>query len=355
MKILILISSLEGGGAERIASRVAGALAESNEVHIMPFSAASCPFPLSEKVQVNNAGLFDLRKKSRFPFRFLISIVFGYCYLSYIRLRYRPDVTLSFLNKPNLLNAFALGGGRKVMSERNNPKRKGKRHFRLASLAYRFADKIIFQSDTVRNMFPENIRQKGVVVPNPIEVTCKAESGCHKIVASGRLKPQKNFPLLIRAFSKFHSSHPGHTLHIYGKGPQEEELRQLIGDLSLDGKVFLDGFVKKVHEAIRDAEMFVLSSNFEGMPNALLEAMMMGIPCVTTTFEGASELFGDSGCCLMVPTCDEAALAEAMSRLDDDPLLRESLANQAREFTERFSTEKVIPLWEKELCQENSR
>ena len=218
-----------------------------------------------------------------------------------------------------------------------------------------FADKVIFQSDTVRNMFPEEIRLKGVVVPNPIEVTSKAECGCHKIVASGRLKPQKNFALLIRAFSKFLTSHPGHTLHIYGKGPLEEELRQLIGDLSLEGKVFLEGFVEKVHEAIRDAEMFVLSSNFEGMPNALLEAMMMGLPCVTTSFEGASELFGDSSCCLMVPTCDEAALAEAMSRLDDDPLLRESLANQALEFTERFSTEKVIPLWEKELCQEKSR
>ena len=355
MKILILISSLEGGGSERIAARVASALAERHEVHIMPFSVGKYPYSLSRKVLIDNAGLFDLREKSRLPFRFIISVIYGYFYLSIIRLRFRPDVTLSFLKNLNLLNAFAIGGGRKVMSERNNPKSKGKRYFRLACLAYRFADKVIFQSDTVRNMFPEEIRLKGVVVPNPIEVTSKAECGCHKIVASGRLKPQKNFALLIRAFSKFLTSHPGHTLHIYGKGPLEEELKQLIGDLSLEGKVFLEGFVKKVHEASRDAEMFVLSSNFEGMPNALLEAMMMGLPCVTTSFEGASEFFGDSSCCLMVPTCDEAALAEAMSRLDDDPLLRESLANQALEFTESFSTEKVIPLWEKELCQENSR
>ncbi len=354
MKILILISSLEGGGAERIASRVASALAERHEVHIMPFSAASSPYPISDKVHIDNAGLFDLRKKSRIPYRFVISIVFGYLYLSFVRLSFRPDVTLSFLKKPSLLNAFALGWGRKVMSERNNPRQKGERLFQIACRAYHHADKVIFQSDTVRNMFPETIRCKGVVIPNPVEVTCRASGSSLKIVASGRLRPQKNFALLIKAFSIFLASHPGHTLHIYGKGPLEEDLRHQISDMSLDGKVFLEGYVEGIHEAIRDAEIFVLSSDYEGMPNALLEAMMMGLPCVTTAFEGAGELFGDSDSCLMVPVGDEVALAEAMSKLDDDPSFREILANRARIFAERFSTEKVIPLWEKELCQENS-
>jgi glycosyltransferase involved in cell wall biosynthesis len=349
MKILILISSLEGGGAERIASRVASALADKHEVHIMPFSSASSPYPISEKVKVDNAGLFDLRKKSRLPFRFLISIVFGYFFLSFIRLRFRPDVTLSFLKKPSLLNAFALGGGRKIMSERNNPRQKGERHFRMTCLAYRHADKVIFQSNTVRNMFPEEIRRKGVVIPNPVEVVCEASGNSHKIVASGRLRPQKNFALLIKAFSAFLASHPDHTLHIYGKGPLEGALRRQISDMSLEGKVFLEGYVDRIHEAIQDAEMFVLSSYFEGMPNALLEAMMMGLPCVTTAFEGAGELFGDSDSCLMVPVGDERAMAEAMAKLDDEPQFRDSLSNRGRMFAELFSTEKVIPLWEKEL------
>ncbi len=349
MKILILISSLEGGGAERIASRVASALADKHEVHIMPFSSASSPYPISDKVKVDDAGLFDLRKKSRLPFRFLISIVFGYFFLSFIRLRFRPDVTLSFLKKPSLLNAFALGGGRKIMSERNNPRQKGERHFRMTCLAYRHADKVIFQSNTVRNMFPEEIRRKGVVIPNPVEVVCEASGNSHKIVASGRLRPQKNFALLIKAFSTFLASHPDHTLHIYGKGPLEGALRRQISDMSLEGKVFLEGYVDRIHEAIQDAEMFVLSSYFEGMPNALLEAMMMGLPCVTTAFEGAGELFGDSDSCLMVPVGDERAMAEAMAKLDDEPQFRDSLSNRGRMFAERFSTEKVIPLWEKEL------
>ncbi|MBR1927577.1 MAG: glycosyltransferase, partial [Bacteroidales bacterium] len=325
------------------------ALAQRHKVSIMPFSASSNPYPLSDKVKVRDAGLFDLRKESIIPYRWLISIVFGYLYLSFVRLFFRPDVTLSFLNKPNLLNAYTLGGGKKIMSERNNPKKKGEAHFRSACQAYRHADKVLFQSETVRDMFPEEIRRKGVVVPNPVEVTRMAEGSSRGIVASGRLKPQKNFPLLIRAFSRFLEGHPGHTLHIYGKGPQEEELRKLIHDLSLDGKVFLEGFVSDIHEAIKDAEMFVLSSDYEGMPNALLEAMMMGIPCVTTSFESAGELFRDSGSCVMVPVGDEYALSEAMSALDEDIRFRESLSERGREFAEQFSLEKVIPLWEKEL------
>lgn len=349
MKILILISSLEGGGAERIASRVASALADKHEVHIMPFSSASSPYPISDKVKVDNAGLFDLRKKSRLPFRFLTSIVFGYFFLSFIRLRFRPDVTLSFLKKPSLLNAFALGGGRKIMSERNNPRQKGERHFRMTCLAYRHADKVIFQSNTVRNMFPEEIRRKGVVIPNPVEVVCEASGNSHKIVASGRLRPQKNFAILIRAFSTFLASHPDHTLHIYGKGPLEGALRRQISDMSLEGKVFLEGYVDRIHEAIQDAEMFVLSSYFEGMPNALLEAMMMGLPCVTTSFEGSDEFFSGTDSCLMVPLKDELALADAMSRLADDDEFRSTLSERGEAFAQRYSPEHIIPLWEEAL------
>ena len=350
MKILILISSLEGGGSERIATRVASALAERHEVHIMPFSVSKYPYPLSRNVRIDNAGLFDLRERKRFLLRLIISVFYGYFYLSIFRLRFRPDVTLSFLNKLNLLNAFAFfRGGRIVMSERNNPLMKGRGHVRLACLAYRFADKVFFQSETVRSMFSDSIRRKGVVVPNPVEVDCKANGHSHKIVTVGRLKRQKNQESLIKAFAAFNNEHPGHTLHIFGKGELENELRQLVSELSLERSVFFEGFVTNVHEAIRDAEMFVLSSNYEGMPNALLEAMMMGLPCVTTSYEGVEELLGDSGCCLIVPVGDNLALAGAMARIAEEPQLRSLLSQKATAFSERFTVDRVIPLWEKEL------
>ena len=165
----------------------------------------------------------------------------------------------------------------------------------------------------------------------------------------GRLKRQKNQESLIKAFAAFNNEHPGHTLHIFGKGELENELRQLVSELSLERSVFFEGFVTNVHEAIRDAEMFVLSSNYEGMPNALLEAMMMGLPCVTTSYEGVEELLGDSGCCLIVPVGDNLALAGAMARIAEEPQLRSLLSQKATAFSERFTVDRVIPLWEKEL------
>ena len=95
----------------------------------------------------------------------------------------------------------------------------------------------------------------------------------------------------------------------------------MIAESGLEGKVILEGFHADVHASIADAEQFVLSSDYEGMPNALLEAMMMGLPCISTQFEGATELIGDSGACLMTPKRDVEALAAAMSRLSDDPAL----------------------------------
>lgn len=352
MKILILISSLEGGGAERVANRLANGLSERHEVYIMPFSRAEKAFPLSERVRIVNAGIWDLRKNHgtwRYV-TYLISLVYGYFRLSAFRLLSRPDVTLSFLNKLNLLNVFALGGGRKVMSERNNPKKKGKWAFRSASFAYRFADKVVFQTDTVRNMFPEMIRSKGVVIPNPVEVDCTSVfSDSRKIVTAGRLKGQKNHALLIRAFAVFALDHPDHTLHIYGKGPLLDELGRLVSGLSLESRVFLEGYRSDIHEAIRDAEQFVLSSDFEGMSNSLIEAMMMGLPCISTDYEGAGELLAGSGACLLTPVGDADALAVAMASLADNPSFRASLSVKAVEFSGRFSMERVLNEWEEVL------
>ena len=108
-------------------------------------------------------------------------------------------------------------------------------------------------------------------------------------------------------------------------------------------------FNDKIHPLIADAEQFVLSSDYEGTPNALLEAMMMGLPCITTAFEGTSELLRDQPPCLVTPVGDEAALAEAMSRLADNPPLRTTLSQRGQQFTQNFTLDKIIPRWKEVL------
>ena len=226
---------------------------------------------------------------------------------------------------------------------------KDKVYFLNSRIMFTLADRVVFQSETVRNMFPEAIRRKGTVIPNPVEITCRAtEPAGHKVAAVGRLHSQKNFPLLIRAFLLFSENHPEHTLHVYGEGDDIGKLRSLVHDLSLQEKVFFDGFQDDVHTAIRDAEMFVMSSDYEGMPNALLEALMMGLPCISTLFEGASEFFSGEGseACLLTPVGDGQALSEAMSSLADDPVRRRNLARKGAEFAQKFSIDQVVPLWE---------
>lgn len=350
-KILIVTNTLGHGGAQRVAVRLANALSVRHEVYLAFFSK-EINYTVSDKVRTLDIGEAMGIHNVIWPFRLLVYQFFrlrGFLFFSRFRLREKPDATLSFLHRPDMLNILAPSPGIRVLSERNNPKMKDKVYFINSRVMFSLADRVVFQSETVRNMFPKAIRRKGTVIPNPVEVSCLAtEPVGHKIVAVGRLHSQKNFPLLIRAFAMFSKDHPEHSLHIYGEGDDFHKLRMLVKELSLQEKVLFDGFQDDVHRAIRDAEMFVMSSDYEGMPNALLEALMMGLPCISTLFEGAGEFFSGKGseACLLTPLGDEKALSAAMAALADDPLRRRDLARKGAEYAQKYSIDEVIPLWE---------
>jgi len=339
-----------------VVSRLANALSEDNDVLIMTFPTERM-YPLSDKIRVYpfhepTNTILDIFGQGR-P-GFIKGFKRRYTYVKQLKMimrRERPDVTISFLDNPNFLNAMAGGCGIKIMSERNNPKYKGKRYFLRECFSFFFADKVVFQTNTIKNMFPFWIRRKGVVIPNPVHVSCAAIGGRKKIVTMGRIHPQKNHVLLIRAFSEFVKIHPSYTLHIYGKYDLGDNLEEIVEKMGLAGKVFLEGFRDDVHEAISDAEQFVLSSEYEGTPNALLEAMMMGLPCISTDFEGAREMMGGCDACLLTPVGDVKALLEAMCRFADNELLRKEYARRGTEFAQVFSEDKVLPQWRGLFCQ----
>lgn len=359
-KVLIVIDTLYGGGAERVVSRLANALSVDNEVIIFTRSTPD-RYQLAENIKVLNftepPRPFTYRGRGmRFvePLLAPFNDLYGYWSLSKmledLKRKEKPDVTLSMLQGPNIANAFSKGPGLKVLSERNNPAKKSSAYRRWSNLSFRRADRVIFQTETIRNHYSSSIRKKGVVVPNPVLVDCQAtEGGSKRIVTMGRLHPQKNHTMLIKAFALFSKNHPEHTLHIYGKNLGEEDLNPLIESLSLTDKVFIEGFKNPVHSFIVDAEQFVLSSDYEGTPNALLEALMMGFPCITTAFEGTHELLGEDAPCLVTPVGDEVALAGAMARLADDYALRETLSTRAVQFAQAFSMEKIMPKWREVL------
>ena len=199
-------------------------------------------------------------------------------------------------------------------------------------------------------MFSERVRRKSVIIHNPVDVRVRAEEKPKKrIVTAGRLNSQKNHEMLIRAFRIFHETHPEYTLTVYGEGELRKKLERLIEKLSLKGSVFLPGFKNGLHEEMKDAGMFVLSSDFEGLSNALMEAMMMGLAVITTDCTGSDELVEDGRDGLVVKRGDVMMMADAMARLADDEKLRKSMAEAAFKRAADFRLNRIVMKWWREI------
>ena len=221
--------------------------------------------------------------------------------------------------------------------------------------AYEKADHVVFQSEQVRSVFEKSIREKSSILKNPVMIPEPADDKRKKkIVTMGRLTSQKNHVLLIRSFAGFYRRFPGYTLHLFGDGELSDDLQALAASLGIRDAVQFHGHVRDIHEAIADAEIFALSSSFEGLSNALLECMMMGFPCVSTRCEGSVDVIrsGENG--LLVDKGSDGQMAAALALLADDPGLRQKLGAAAKETAERYRTDLIIAQW-KELTERMTR
>jgi glycosyltransferase involved in cell wall biosynthesis len=192
------------------------------------------------------------------------------------------------------------------------------------------------------------------VIPNPIPtqiLNIKLQVSANenrRLLSIGRLAEQKQFGLLIKVFGSLAADNHSWTLRIIGEGPLRVELEQQIIDLNLVGRVELLGRSENIAEELIQADAFVLASAYEGFPNALLEAMAVGLPCVTFDCpSGPREMSMDGQSALLVPMNDERALAHELERLLKNVDLRQSLGNKARaSVKERFALDRVLEQWD---------
>jgi glycosyltransferase involved in cell wall biosynthesis len=176
------------------------------------------------------------------------------------------------------------------------------------------------------------------------------------LITLGRLKPQKNQQLLIRAFAMIAHEYPDWRLCIVGDGPEREPLQALIEELGMSVRITLTGSTTAPFAVLKQADIFVLSSLFEGMPNALLEAMACGLPVITTDYRGGpQDIIQRDADGIIVPSDDVSALAAAMSQLMGDAAHRQRLADGAREVVQRFSLDRILDQWEATLMQVANR
>ena len=239
-----------------------------------------------------------------------------------------------------------------LFAERNDPRRDPKSAFKraLRTLAFRFADVCVFQTGFAKSLFPTSVQRKGVVIPNPLAPsTPQPYEGERRkaVVAVCRLDEQKNIPMLLSTFSMLGAPYHDYVLEIYGEGPLRGEVEDLIASMGLSERVKLCGFVNDVHERIKDAALYVSTSDYEGISNSMLEALAIGLPCVVTDcpIGGAKEAIQDGVNGLLVPVGDAEACCSAMERILENPDLSNQFSLQACTIRQRLQIQEIAQSW----------
>ena len=305
-----MVSAESKGGAQRVACQVASGLSESFNVLLLFGTGPQHCFPLSDKVVLRHFPklLYD-------PFEIIKCRI-----VKTLKKRLRIDVSISLLLSMNRINLKTRQGERVIVSERNNPAIAYPETFSETKRIYKKADHVVFQTHEVQSLYEPEIQAHSSVLPNPVSIQTlsRPETAKKRIVNVARLHKNKNQEMLIRAFARFLPLHPDYTLSFYGDGSLRKALQILVESLGIQDKVFFHGNAEDVHKQIADAACFVLSSNVEGMPNALLEAMMMGLPCISTNCTGAKEVIRSGWNGLLVERGDENGLLAWTAKAFED-------------------------------------
>lgn len=325
-----------------------------HHVHMILIRNKPQTYPISTKVNI-----IQLSYDSSSKIRILLQR------LKQIRLHAKviqPDCIVSFMWDVNVMTLISTLGlhARVVISERafpRSPHRSRWSRFFESSL-YGFADAIVYQTEGARTFCPYRFRRKSCVIPNAVAaptVLPYLGERTKRIVSVGRLTEQKNYPMLIRAFAIFTRAHEDYRLQIFGDGKLKTHLRSIASELGIAERVDFCGFVNDVSQQINDASMFVMSSDYEGISNAMAEAMALGLPTVCTDCPvgGAALMIEDGINGLLVPVGSDEALADAMARIADDADFARSISDKAKEVVERFSAKKIGIMWEEVMRGEN--
>lgn len=270
--------------------------------------------------------------------------------------RLQADVVLSTIGKNNfmalLANAFL--PTKVVVSVVAEPTEEypGRLMRFLAKTLFYFADGIVLQTTDAMKFFPKGIRKKSVILKNslnPAFVRPRYEgSRCQDIVAVGRMDENKNHRMAIRAFSRIAETFPESRLILYGDGPLRETLQKEVREKGLEERILLPGAVTDVADRIERAYAFLLTSFTEGMPNTLIEAMSLGLPCISTDCPcgGPRDLIADGRNGFLVPVDDDKAMARRLKQLLSDPGKADEMGREAARLQQDYRPDRVNAAWE---------
>lgn len=351
-KIVFITRNMTAGGAERVIAQIANHFVEKEiECFIVTLDDKEVFYHLNKKIKV-----YPIGRRSRNKY---IDKLQRYWEIRKYVKYHKPDVVLALPEEIGIFVIPTLMGTDipVVVSERNNPWtmpwKRITRIFRI--LFYPFSSGIVFQTEQASSFFSSRIRKKSIVLPNPLDLNriprVVKNNKRKEVVGVGRLEKQKNFPLLIRSFAKFYQKHPEYRLIIYGEGSLRDELEALATSLLPKGSFSFPGKVSDLLEQINGAYMFVLSSDYEGMPNVIIEAMAIGMPVISTDCPsgGPAELIENDKNGLLVPLDNDDAMSSAMCRLAESKEFAQKIGGNAQEIKVRLNSTIVAEKWRRYL------
>jgi GalNAc-alpha-(1->4)-GalNAc-alpha-(1->3)-diNAcBac-PP-undecaprenol alpha-1,4-N-acetyl-D-galactosaminyltransferase len=359
--IVFLVSSMTTGGAERVAATLANAWTERGDrvILVMTYSGVGeCHYPLAGGVELRRLST-ELGAIGRHPWTYIRRFIA----LRRIIQAEGADVVVSFLTPVNIAGLLATVGMRTpvIVSERVYPPlmRQGRLIESLRRWVYPRAASVVMQTTLGADWLAQHIPgANATVIPNPVpyplagsEPTLAPESlvsvGRNLLLAVGRLSEQKGFDLLLQAFTAVCDEHPLWDLVIVGEGPLLSSLKQQVRVLGLERRAYLVGRVGNLADWYERADLYVMSSRFEGFPNTLAEAMAHGCPVVSYDCDtGPRDLVRDGVDGVLVrPAADVGALAAALGRLIEETALRAQMAENAADVRERYALERILQQW----------
>jgi glycosyltransferase involved in cell wall biosynthesis len=356
MKLVLVISSLGGGGAERVMTLLANAWVErGNEVTLITLASDRMDrYPLDPAVR---RIALDVAGNSAHVLAAIGHNIVRIRALRRAIAASRPDAVISFIAESTVRVLIAAAGLRVpvIISERTAL---NGHHMRgvwrtLRRWSYPRATAIVAQTRRCAAELEALARRQVDVIANPVSIESRPDDAPaheraegHTLLAVGRLSPEKGFDLLIEAFAQAAPRHPDWSLVILGEGPLRAELERKVAEHHLGGRIAMPGFDAHVRRAMRRADLFVLSSRYEGFPNALLEAMTEGRACVSFDCDaGPRELIDHRRNGWLVPAGDAHALADALDALMGDADLRAQLGQRARDVSSAYSLATILDQW----------
>jgi len=353
MKISFVIGTMSSGGAERVISEMSNYWAKKGwDISIITIGVTKGQkdfYPLHSSIKRVNLSV----KPSKFKINIPILL---WKIRTFIK-KDKPDIVISFITQSNIIMLLALIGikVKKIISDRADPYQE-KVGFLPKRVIYPLCDTLVIQTDGVKKFYEKIPSLKVATIPNPISKPTIEKSKSFNfnsptIVAMGTLKKIKGFDILINAFANIHHKYPDWNLVVFGEGRDRLVLEELIEEHHLQNRFFLPGLIDNPRNTISDASIFVLSSLKEGFPNVLIEAMSVGLPCVSFDCNfGPSEIIDNNKNGILVETGNQKALQDALEKLINSKSLRDELGNRAKnDSMNKYYIDNIMKEWEREL------